>query len=110
MNIESDVQRACYMAFATSAPAIDAGWPRRGTRLGAEHESAAPRSGGRPKQRSENGRVLTQVTHGPMIVRSSITRIVGDLHGDNHGILPTLILQGALAFSDIIECLPLARK
>jgi hypothetical protein len=27
--------------------AIEAGWPRRGTRLGAEHESAAPRSGGR---------------------------------------------------------------
>jgi hypothetical protein len=45
-----------------------------------------------------------------MIARSSITWIFGELHGDNQGTLPTLILQGALAFSDIIECLPLAHK
>ena len=82
---------------------------RHAARCGARARGAT-KGGERPKQRSENGRILTHVTHGPMIVRSSTAWIVRDLHGDNQGTLPTLILQGALAFSDIIECLPLAHK
>jgi hypothetical protein len=33
---------AVFVAEYALAPAIEAGWPRRGTRLGAQHESAAP--------------------------------------------------------------------
>jgi hypothetical protein len=64
----------------------------------------------RPKSQFGGHRCLAHPTLGPMVVRSSNARVLRIFDGDCDRTLLTLILQGSLAFSDIIECLSLAHK